>query len=192
MRDVAEAAELSLGAAYHYFPSKESMLMAYYEWTQTEHERLARAACPDDADSKAKLHAVLATKLNLLRKDRKLLAALFRNLGDPSHPLSVFGRKTAVVRAQSIALFEQAFAHPHTPEDLQKFLGRVLWLAHLAIFLFFIHDSSPGHLRTQKLINALVDLTGWAVPMLRHQAAAPLRQKLMTLMADLGFAEEVS
>jgi AcrR family transcriptional regulator len=180
-----------LGAAYHYFPSKESMLMAYYEWTQTEHERLARAACPDDADSKTKLRSLFVTKVNLLRKDRKLLAALFRNLGDPSHPLSVFGRQTAVVRAQSIALFEQAFAQPHTPGDFQKVLGRVFWLAHLAIFLFFIHDRSPGQLRTQTLINALVDLTGWAVPLLRHQGAAPLRQKLMTLMADLGFAEEV-
>ena len=34
MRDVAEAAELSLGAAYHYFSSKEAIVLAYYTRVQ--------------------------------------------------------------------------------------------------------------------------------------------------------------
>jgi hypothetical protein len=165
--------------------------MAYYDWTQTEHERLAKAACADDADSKTKLRNLLATKLNLLRKDRRLLAALFRNLADPSDPLSVFGRQTSGIRAQSIAQFEMAFQDPRMPADFQKFLGQLSWLAHLGILLVFTYDRSPAQLRTYKLVDAFVDLTGWAVPMLRHQAAAPLRQRLMTLMNDIGFAKDV-
>src|SRR5687768_5234113 len=92
MRDIAEAAWLSLGAAYHYFPSKDSLVVAYYEWMQAEHERLAQAACPPDADLRTRLSTLLCTKLDLLGGDRKLLAALFGNLGDASHPLSVFSK----------------------------------------------------------------------------------------------------
>jgi AcrR family transcriptional regulator len=188
MRDIAGAAGLSLGAAYHYFPSKEALVMAYYEWMQVEHERRAKAACPDGADLKARLLAIFHTKLELLRGDRKVLAALFRNLGDPSHSLSVFGRQTAAVRDRSIAQFEEAFEDPDMPKDLQKFLGRAVWLAHLGVFLVFIHDRSEGEVRTHKLIAALVDLVGWAAPLLRHRVAAPVRRRLMTLVAELGFA----
>ena len=49
MRDIAERAGLSLGAAYHYFRSKDELVVAYYEWMQAEHERLAQAACPANA-----------------------------------------------------------------------------------------------------------------------------------------------
>ena len=191
MRDIAGAAELSLGAAYHYFPSKEALVMAYYEWMQAEHERRATAACSDLTDLKVKLLAVFHTKLELLRRDRKVLAALFRNLGDPSHSLSVFGRQTAAVRGRSIAQFEAVFDDPDMPQDLQKLLGRAVWLAHLGVFLFFIHDRSEGEFRTTKLIAALVDFVGWAAPLLRYRIAAPVRRRLMALVADLGFAPGV-
>ena len=39
MRDVAERAGMSLGAAYHYFGSKDAIVFAYYEDVQREHER---------------------------------------------------------------------------------------------------------------------------------------------------------
>src|SRR6476660_9653960 len=89
MRDIASAAGMSLGAAYHYFPSKEALVMDYYEWMQSEHERRFSVAVPRDADFKTKLGALFNTKLDMLGQDRKLLAALFRNLGDPTHSLSV-------------------------------------------------------------------------------------------------------
>src|SRR5262245_34124403 len=81
MRDIARAAELSLGAAYHYFPSKGDIVAAYYEWMQAEHEKLVMPALSSDADLRAKLQALFGTKLDLLRHDRKILGALFGNLG---------------------------------------------------------------------------------------------------------------
>src|SRR5262252_7981132 len=38
MRDIAEAAGMSLGASYYYFPSKESIVSAYYDYVQHEHK----------------------------------------------------------------------------------------------------------------------------------------------------------
>src|SRR5262245_57701400 len=37
MRDVAKQAGVALGAAYYYFPSKEALVMAYYERIQDDH-----------------------------------------------------------------------------------------------------------------------------------------------------------
>ena len=49
MRDIAEAADLSLGAAYHYFASKDDLVLAYYEGMQAEHERRVAERCTHKA-----------------------------------------------------------------------------------------------------------------------------------------------
>jgi AcrR family transcriptional regulator len=185
MRDIAQAADLSLGAAYHYFPSKEALVQAYYEWMQGEHERLARGATAPDADLQTRIRALLETKLDLVRRDRKLLAALFGNLGDPSHPLSIFGKRTSAIRDRSIAQFGAIFDEPGVPEELRAPLGRALWFAHLGIFLFLVHDGSPEQVRTRKLVEAVVDLVASGVPLLGHPLAAPIRGRLLDLLANL-------
>lgn len=191
MRDIAQAAGLSLGAAYHYFPSKEALVGAYYEWMQAEHERLFHASPASTVDLRARITALLQTKLDLLRRDRKLLAALFGNLGDPSHPLSLFGKKTAALRSRSLAQFIAVFDEAGIPEELRALLGRVLWLAHLGIFLFFIHDGSPNQAKTQRLVETVVDLVASGAPLLSHPMAAPIRDRLLDLMANLDPQREV-
>ena len=158
MRDIADGAGLSLGAAYHYFPSKDALVLAYYDWMQAEHEQLVEDQRAPEADLKSRIATLFATKLELLRRDCKLLGALFGNLGDPTQPLSVFGRQTSDIRERSLAQFTAVFADPAVPDELRSLLGRLLWLAHLGIFLFFIHDNSPKQARTFKLVDALVDL----------------------------------
>jgi AcrR family transcriptional regulator len=185
MRDIALAANLSLGAAYHYFASKDAIARAYYEWMQTEHEELVRPVFASGADLRERLRALFRTKLDLLRHDRKLLAALFGHLGDRADPLSVFGQKTAAIRARSIALFVAAFEDPSIPPDLREMLGRAVWFAHLGVFVFSIHDGSRRKARTHRLVEALVDLVASGAPMLAHPIAGPMRQRLLRLMAEL-------
>lgn len=191
MRDIAKAADLSLGAAYHYFPAKEAIVQAYYEWSQQEHERRARAATNADADLRERAGVLLRSKLDMLRHDRKLLGALFSSLGDPSHPLSIFGKQTAALRERSIRQFVAVFDEPCIPEELRGVLGRTLWLAHLGILLFLIHDNSPQQARTEKLVETLVDMTARGVPLLSHPLAAPIRGRLLALMEQLDLEREV-
>lgn len=190
MRDIAQAADLSLGAAYHYFPSKDALVQAYYEWMQAEHERLAQATTAADADLKTRVSTLLETKLDLLRRDRKLLAALFGNLGDASHPLSIFGKKTSALRDRSVAQFVAIFDERGIPAELRVVLGRALWLAHLGVFLFLVHDGSPNQIRTRKLAEAVVELVASGVPLLSHPLAAPIRGRLLELVASLELARE--
>jgi AcrR family transcriptional regulator len=190
MRDIAEAAGLSLGAAYHHFRSKDELVLAYYEWIQAAHESLDLAACPRAADLRTKLSSLLRTKLQLLGRDRKLLAALFANLGDVSHPLSVFSKRTTGIRERSVAQFVAVLGEPSVPQELRGGLGRALWLAHLGILLFFIHDGSSKQLRTHKLVDTLVDLVASGLPLLMHPLAAPVRARLLQLVAELETSKE--
>lgn len=94
MRDVAKAAGAALGAAYYYFPSKEAIVLAYYDLVQSEHTRMMNEVLKDNRlDLKERLRMMLHTKLDILRNDRKLLGELFRYTGDPEHPLSVLGKR---------------------------------------------------------------------------------------------------
>jgi AcrR family transcriptional regulator len=186
MREIAEAAGLSLGAAYHYFPAKETLVQAWYGWMQTEHERLAADASPPSATLDARIRALFGTKLDLLRRDRKLLAALFGNLGDASHPLSVFGKETASVRDRSIAQFVAVFDDASVPAPLREPLGRALWLAHLGVVLVFIHDTSRNQARTRKLVDTLVDLVVSGLPLFAHPLAAPMRERFLEMVAAIA------
>jgi AcrR family transcriptional regulator len=185
MRDIAGAAGLSLGAAYHYFASKEALVGAYYEWIQDEHERLVAQHDDPDATLETRVRVALTTKLELMKDDRKVLGALFANLGDPSHPLSLFGKKTASVRERSVATFVRVFDVPTVPAELRAPLGHALFLAHLGVFAFFIHDGSRKAERTRKLVESLVELVARAVPFLAHPLALPARERLFELMSEL-------
>jgi AcrR family transcriptional regulator len=188
MRDIAKEAGLSLGAAYHYFPSKDALVMAYYEWTQAEHERRAQEGTPEGADLATRLRVLLRTKLDLLSRDRKILAALFKNVGDPAHPLSVFSRQTAAIRRRSIAQFEDVFAA--LPEALRRPAGLLAWLFHLALILLFIHDRSRGQVRTRTLADELAGMAAGALPLLAMPFAAPALARFLDLARGMGLEEE--
>lgn len=188
MRDIARATGLSLGAAYHHFPSKDALVMAYYEWIQSEHERRAQAATPEGADTATRLAVLLRTKLGLLGRDRKILAALYRNLGDPAHPLSVFSKETTAIRRRSIAQFEEAFAGAPLPAELRRLAGLGAWLLHLGLFLFFLHDRSRGQSRTRRLADTLADSVAGALPFLALPIAAPARARILGVLRELKLA----
>jgi AcrR family transcriptional regulator len=177
MRDVAAAADLALGAAYHYFPSKEALLLAYFEGLQDAHEERAAEAIPAGADLKTRLSATFHTKLDLVARDRRLLGALFGELGDPSHPLSLFGRGTRKVRERSLAQFEALAAGLPLAAEGRRALGRTLWLAHVGLLLYFVHDRSAGQRRTRRLTDAVVELAVSAPP--------PLLGRLLALVTEL-------
>src|SRR5215471_16831771 len=88
MRDIAERAGMSLGASYYYFPSKEAIVSAYYDYVQQEHRKRVELEVSKAKTLRQRLGIVFHSKLDIIQHDRKLLVALFRYGGDPGHPLS--------------------------------------------------------------------------------------------------------
>jgi AcrR family transcriptional regulator len=186
MRDVAAAAGIALGGTYYYFPSKDAIVLAYYERLHDEHAARVHEALAGEQDTKARLRAVFHARLDLLRRDRKLLGALFHSIGDPDSRLSVFSPGSAELRRRSAALFEDALAGVPLPDDLRELAALAYWALLLAVLLYFIHDTSPRQERTRRLVDDAVDLTADLVPVLGSPFMAPARARLAKALASAG------
>jgi AcrR family transcriptional regulator len=184
MREVAEKAGMSLGAAYYYFDSKESIVLAYYDEQQREHARLARAGLTGATTTRERLGAVFHTKLDVLARDRKVLGALFRSVGDPSDATGPFGEATREVRAGSMALFGEALAGESLDDETRTLAAAALWALHMAIVLFFLHDTSPKQARTRRLVDGALDLVAEILPV--TPALAPVTARIASLLREAG------
>lgn len=184
MRGVASEAGVALGLAYHYFPSKESLVMAYYERVQREHRIVAHEKLAHTRSLRDRLAMLLQTKLDILKDDRKLLGALFRYTGNPEHPLSFLGKATAPLRADCMSLFAEAFETERLPEDLRELLPLAMWALHMGVLLYFLYDSSPDLKRTRKLVDGAVGLTVGFLKLAKFPLLRPARRGVMGLLRD--------
>lgn len=187
MRDIAGAAGVALGAAYYYFPSKEALVLAYYERTHTKSTAHAEAVFADTADIRARLGATFHGKLDVLARDRKLLSGLFRSIADPSAESSIFGEQTRTIRDESILLFDRAIAPSPELAALDAAARRVLvlalWSLHMGVMLYFIHDSSPKQQKTRALVDHCLDLVVGLLP-LAPQLAPMFGDAIGKILAD--------
>jgi AcrR family transcriptional regulator len=176
MRDVAKAADVAVGAAYYYFPSKDAIVLSYYEETQRISSARTRIAFRDSTDVRARLGAAFHAKLDVIAKDRKLLSALFKTIADPAAPMSIFSATTEPVRQESIQVLDEALSVAPEVALLDPQARRVLALAffslQLGVTLYFIHDASPKQEKTRALVDRSLDLLCGLFPTL--PALAPL------------------
>ena len=190
IRDIARASDLSLGAAYYYFKSKEAIVAAYYDFVQQEHLERARAAYAAEGALRDRLRAALHTKIDIMKADRRLLRALFRFGGDPGHPLSWFGPATREQRQMSIAVFAEALEGERFPEDLREAAPALLWTLHMGVLLYFLYDESPGQRRTRRLIDAAVDFVVDAKRLATSPLLRPVRRRALGILRDAGLLGE--
>jgi AcrR family transcriptional regulator len=187
MRDVADAAEVAIGAAYYYFPGKEAIVQAYYDDVQKQHAvRVASALGEGRHDFEERLRIAFHAKFEILAQDRKILGALFRYTADPGHPLSAFGPATRATREASIQVFAMAVGKEKLPEDIGEVLPIALWALHMCVLLYFIYDDSTGQTRTHKLIDGVIPMIARALSLARLPIMKPLRGSLVSLMREAG------
>jgi AcrR family transcriptional regulator len=190
MRDIATGADMSLGAAYYYFSSKESIVLAFYEEVQKEHRRRVQSALPDAKDFRARLDVLFQTKLDVIKDDRNLLGALLRYMGEPGHPLSVLGRQTWTIREDARELIVEAIAEHDIPEDLRDLVVGGLWGLQMSLILYALYDYSPDLSRTRRLTDGVLDifvqLLGMASISVLQPVLKPVRARLLSLLRDAG------
>ena len=191
MRELAAAADVSLGSAYYYFPSKESIIQAYYDDVQAEHaRRVASALAATPLNFKDRLRAVFHFKHDILQGDRKLLSALFRYTGEPHHPLSALGDGTRKNRQQSMSVFLNAIGDERLPDDIRAILPAALWALHMGILLYFIYDDSPEQQRTRQLVDGLLTLIVRVLSLVALPIFKPVRGSILALLRDAGLLPE--
>lgn len=193
MRDVARDAKVALGAAYYYFPSKEAIVMAYYEETHRLSSARARDVFAKSSDTRERLGAAIHTKLDVLARDRKLLSALFESIADPASPLSVFAAETSDLREDSIRVFDEAIAGAPEAALLDPTSRRVvvlaLWSLQMGLLLYFIRDATPGAARTRALADECLDLVVELLPL--APGLAPLfGARIGAILAGAGLLQK--
>jgi AcrR family transcriptional regulator len=190
MRVVASEAGVALGLAYHYFPSKEALVMAYYERVQRQHRLIAHEKLKQTRSLRDRLAMLFHTKLDILKDDRKLLGALFRYTGSPDHPLSFLGKSTVSLRADCMGLFAEALQPERLPDDLRELLPLALWALHMGVLLYFLYDSSANLKRTRKLVDGLVQLVVGSLQLAKFPLLRPVRRSVMGLLRDAELLQQ--
>jgi AcrR family transcriptional regulator len=187
MRAIARRAGVSLGNAYHYFGSKELLIQAFYHRLHEEHLAATRPALQRETTFKARLLTVMKLKISTLEPYHEFAGVLFKTAAEPHSPLNPFAHDSAPVRRDSIKLFAELLADTRAriPPDLRADLPYLLWLYHIGVILFWIHDSSPKRTRTFRLIDQTVDLLDTLISLASNPLMRPVRKRALKMVAEL-------
>jgi len=155
LRDVAKEAGVSVGLLYRYFPSKRAVIIALYDELSAEYARKALQMRP--GKWRDRFVFALKTSLAVLEPHRMTLRALIPVLvGDPEEGL--FARSAAFSRLRVQTVFQDAVvgSNDAPPSALAEAMGRLLYLVHLAILLWWLLDKTVKQRATAALI-ALIE-----------------------------------
>ena len=180
LREIARAAGVSVGLLYRYFPSKQSVIIALYDELSEDFARKTAGMKP--GTWRDRFLFALDTSLRVLRPHRTALCALIPvMIGDADE--GVFAAGTAFSRLRVQAVFEAAVAGstdaPTRP--LAGALGRLLYLAHLAVLLWWLLDKTPK----QRATAALVALTKQLLPSVALTLGLPPIRRSVVAMDEL-------
>ncbi len=186
MREIAQAANVSLGLAYHYFENKEALALAFYGDHITRHDEVARRALASLTGLGERIEAALLTGLDVRAADRPVLLVMARTVLDAANPISLFSAETRALRERSIGLFREVASVPEVDAELREPLALALWALHLAVLLRFVHDGSPGQKETRLLIAGASRLAGEVAGMLSLPFLQPMRDELVEVLRQGG------
>jgi len=191
MRAIAERAGVALGNAYYYFRSKEHLIQAIYGRTHDEHLASVRPRLDRLRDLKSRLLWVMRTKLETIEPYHRFAGVMFRSAADPTSPLNPFSPESTPVRRDATALFALVVdgARTRIPRDLKAELPNLLWLYHMGIILFWIHDTSLDRRRTWRLMERSVELVVKLIAIASLPLMLPVRRAALRLLTTLGEIE---
>lgn len=160
MRMIAAACDLSLGAAYYHFETKEALVLHFYAQTSAEAREYNQRIVAASQDFKERMAALLQFKLEQMTPFRALAAVLARQAADWNHPLSPFSIQSKPMRDEAIGLIDEVIAGSNLKAStvLRPHLAKILWLYQMGIILFWVNDASEGHARTRSLITLSLGL----------------------------------
>jgi AcrR family transcriptional regulator len=182
MRDIAAAAGMATGTAYHHFASKEAMVMAFYQRSCDEMQPLLESSLLAARGLEQQLLALIRTKLEYFQPNRAVLKALLRNGADPQHPLSPFSTNTQAIRDTDVAWFRRVVADVSLPRDLAPHVPDVLWLFQMGVIYFWITDTSAAQKRTARLLEISIKVVVLMLRLANLPLTRPLRKPVLELI----------
>lgn len=187
MRMIAEAAGVSLGNSYYYFPSKDHLVQAFY-WRVYE-DRVAAVAdqLADERDLLRRLRIAVRGLLDVVGPYHRASATMFRTAADPSSPLNPFSASSAPTRNASIALLREVVggSDARLPRDVTPVLPHLLNLYELGVILFWVHDRSPKQRRTYELVEDSTEAIVRLLSLSTMPGLRAVRRRMLHWVSDL-------
>ncbi len=187
MRAIATEAGLSVGNAYYYFDSKEHLVQAFYDQIQELHRSAARDVLDTERDFAPRLRGVQLGWLEVAAPYHAFAGKFFKVAAEPTSPMSPFSRESAPAREASTAIYREVVEGSRVKADpeLRRQLPELLWLYHMGIVLFWVHDQSPGQARTAALIERTVPLIDRLVGLSRLRVLRPITREVQRLIDEV-------
>jgi AcrR family transcriptional regulator len=180
LRDVAAEAGVSVGLLYRYFPNKRAVIIALYDELSTDF--VTQAAGMPPGRWRDRFVFALKASLKALDPHRVALKGLVPVLvGDPEE--GVFSESTAFSRLRVQRVFEEAVVgSTDAPRGaLGQAMGRLLYMTHLGVLLWWLLDKSAK----QRATGALVSLTQQILPSASVALRLPPVRRFVLSMDDL-------
>lgn len=183
MRDIAQRAGVAVGAAYYYYPSKEAIVLDYYQRANADMQPKIEAALAKAKGLEDRLRELIRVKLKQFAPNRGVLRALLKNGADPRNPHSPFSSETKEIRDIDIAWFASILKDCgiRIPRDLLAQLPGVLWFFQMGVIYFWLIDESAKEARTEKLL----DLASKNVATLVRLSSLPLMRPVRKLALEV-------
>ncbi|HXN92359.1 MAG TPA: TetR family transcriptional regulator [Candidatus Sulfotelmatobacter sp.] len=160
MRAIADHAGVSLGSSYHYFPSKEHLVLEFYRHTHELHAAAIAPLLSREKDLASRLRGTIRAVVITCEPFHTVAGSIFSTVANPSSPLNPFGAAAKPLRDEVVALYAEVVrgSDARVPNDIAEMLPLMLWLYQMGILYFWIFDRSPGRLRTLEVIDETTDL----------------------------------
>jgi AcrR family transcriptional regulator len=187
MRAIAKEAGVSVGNAYYYFKSKEELVQGFYDTIAELHRRQSAAILATEKEFAPRLRLVLLGWLDLAAPYHEFGKQFFVNAADPGSPLSPFSPESSPARDAQTAIYREVVDGSTAKIDpqLRADLPELIWLYHMGVVLFWVHDRSPGCRRTRMLIERTVPLVDKVVALSRLRVLRPVTREVADLIKDL-------
>nr|BFE55850.1 TetR family transcriptional regulator [Dactylosporangium thailandense] len=169
MRGIAQAAGVSVGNAYYYFPSKDHLVQQFYATVQEDTAAAVAEALAEPGPFDERLRVALTGMLETMTPYHAFAGKFIKTAVEPGSPLSPFSAESQPARERSIAVLRQVVEGATTKIDaeLKPDLPELLWLGQMGITLYWVHDTSPDQAKTRLLIERAVPLIDRLVTLAR-------------------------
>ena len=187
MRAIADRAGVSLGSSYHYFPSKEHLVLEFYRHTHELHAAAIAPLLAREKDLAARLRGTMRAVIVTCEPFHAVAGSIFSTVANPASPLNPFGGAARPLRDEVVALYAEVVSgsDARVPSDVAEMLPLALWLYQMAVLYFWIFDKSPGRLRTLEVIDETTDLIVRLIGLANLPVLRGSRKRILGLMKSI-------
>ncbi|MCD0485579.1 TetR family transcriptional regulator [Streptacidiphilus sp. ASG 303] len=188
MRAIAGEAGVSVGNAYYYFASKESLIQGFYDRMTHEHAADARVRMAGTADFAERLRIALDSWVDCAADYHGFAAQFFRTAADPDSPMSPFSNESHPARATAVLLFREVLdgseLGPKLDEELDELLPDLLWLHLMVVVLYWVFDRTEDTWRTRAFVARCAPFVAKMVGLSRYRVFRPLVREATGMVRD--------